>query len=294
MDEIADILEKPMDGVGEIPGHLLHPGIVGIVDNTGDVDASSLELHDDEHGVAHEPAKGEDLDIEEVHGSQDTKMILEKGLPSRATPPLRSRLEASIQQDASNATARDLMPDVGERPADTRVAPRGIVVGDGDDELSQLLASHRPSRTSRLRGRILADNELAVPPKEGVWRDNGSDMSKSGASEGLGADSEATALFVVERRALRTQQLTEDLVFSEEIVDGLLLAGLKPACDATESEAMEDGGHYQHVAVSRKAEKQSGCSVLEVWCAQRKASTTSWTASEVFRTTSSASILRTR
>jgi hypothetical protein len=154
--------------------------------------------------------------------------------------------------------------------------------------------SQRPSRATRLRGCVLSYNEVTVPTEQGIGLDDVGDVLQSSPAEGLRADSEATALFVVERRALRTQQLTEDLVFSEEIVDGLLLAGLKPARDATESEAMEDGGHYQHVAVSRKAEKQSGCSVLEVWCAQRKASTTSWTASEVFRTTSSASILTTR
>jgi hypothetical protein len=113
MDEVADILEKPIDGISEVPGHLLHPSIVGIVDNTCDVDATRLNLHDDEHGVAYEPAKGEDFDIEEVHGSQDTEVILEKGLPSGTPPPLGSWLEASIQQDASNGTASDLMSNVG-------------------------------------------------------------------------------------------------------------------------------------------------------------------------------------
>ena len=55
MDEVADIPEEAIDGIGKIPGHLLHPALESIMDDPSNVDAPGLKVHDDEHGV---PAPG--------------------------------------------------------------------------------------------------------------------------------------------------------------------------------------------------------------------------------------------
>jgi hypothetical protein len=65
------------------PPSVRHPTAVGLAHDAGDVNASGLEIDDEQHKVAHEAPASEHLDAEEVGGRDSAPMGLEEGLPIR-------------------------------------------------------------------------------------------------------------------------------------------------------------------------------------------------------------------
>ena len=49
MDEMSSPVQEPSIAIGEIASRLLHPFSIGLLDNSGNLDAASLEVNDEEH-----------------------------------------------------------------------------------------------------------------------------------------------------------------------------------------------------------------------------------------------------
>jgi hypothetical protein len=67
VDHIAHIAQEPVDAVGEVARHLLHPFTVDMARDAGDLHVARLDVDDKQDAVADEPGQREHLYVEEVH-----------------------------------------------------------------------------------------------------------------------------------------------------------------------------------------------------------------------------------
>jgi hypothetical protein len=65
-DEVPEARQRTRRGVSEVAGDLRHPGPVGLRGDASDVNASGLEVDDEQHEVAYEPSAREHLHAEKV------------------------------------------------------------------------------------------------------------------------------------------------------------------------------------------------------------------------------------
>ena len=66
MQEIATVAKGATSLHGHVPGHLLHPLLVRVNGDPGDVDLAALEMNEKQNIVGHQSAQREDLRREEV------------------------------------------------------------------------------------------------------------------------------------------------------------------------------------------------------------------------------------
>ncbi len=93
-DEVTVAPERPGDGIGEIARGLRHPGPIGLGSDAGNVNASGLEVDDEQHEIAHQAAAREHLHAEEVRGRDGPPVRLEERLPRHRAPSKGSRFDA--------------------------------------------------------------------------------------------------------------------------------------------------------------------------------------------------------
>src|SRR5580698_726130 len=79
-DQVPEARQRARRGVGEVAGELRHPSPVGRAGDAGDVNASRLEVDDEQHEIPYEAPTREHLHAEEIRGSDGTPVRLEKCL----------------------------------------------------------------------------------------------------------------------------------------------------------------------------------------------------------------------
>ena len=99
-EQVAGFVQKPIDRIGEIPGHLFHPCFLRIGGTTGEVNPTTGDLHDEQQVERYQPALRPHLDRREIDGRQDVPVRLEKGRPRglpfsfwRGLDAVRKRIE---------------------------------------------------------------------------------------------------------------------------------------------------------------------------------------------------------
>lgn len=68
-----------------------------------------------------------------------------------------------------------------------------------------------------------------MPSEDGVGRDDGADFRQGFATDGLAKDGESSPLIIGDWESLVAELLSEDLVFSLEVLDHSLLVLIKHA-----------------------------------------------------------------
>ena len=66
MQEIATVLKGAASVHRHVPGHLLHPRLVRVDGDPGDVHLAALEMDEKQYVVGHQPSQREDLYREKV------------------------------------------------------------------------------------------------------------------------------------------------------------------------------------------------------------------------------------
>ena len=84
-DQIALSEQEAVEGVGEVPRHLLHPLATGVVGNADDVYSAHGERDDEEHVVPDQANGMPDLNREEVGRCKDIPVSLQELLPRGET-----------------------------------------------------------------------------------------------------------------------------------------------------------------------------------------------------------------
>ena len=82
-NDVLNLAEKAVAGIGQIPGELRHPDLVRLRGDPGDLHGAGLELHDEEDAVADQATQGQYLDGEKVGRRQSVPMSGEERLPGR-------------------------------------------------------------------------------------------------------------------------------------------------------------------------------------------------------------------
>ena len=137
--------------------------------------------------MADQSNQGEDLDGEEVGGSDLAEVGLQERLPRQPLAALGRRFDAVFEEDSLDGVASDIDVEVVERTPDSAVSPPHVFVCHPNDEGANLVCGSRSARsgTTLLAAVVLVGDQLAVPAQDGVGRGDGSNFSEELATEGL-------------------------------------------------------------------------------------------------------------
>lgn len=64
--EVLRIAQEPVDGINEVAGNLLHPGLVWLANDAGDLHAAGLEVDDEEHVGTDDARQDDNFNGEEI------------------------------------------------------------------------------------------------------------------------------------------------------------------------------------------------------------------------------------
>jgi len=95
----------------------------------------------------------------------------------------------------------DHVPDVAQRPSESRVSPARVLDGHSDEQPRDLGRFPRPSRSASLAAVVLLGHELSVPPKDGIGAGDAGDFAQRLATEGLTQASQPSPLRVRQANA---------------------------------------------------------------------------------------------
>ena len=151
-----------------------------------------------------------------------------------------------ISEDALDRSAGDPVPKIAEGSADPGVTPPRIVDCHSHDKLRDLGGRHRPSRTSASATVVLLGDQLAVPAKDGVGRDDAGHLCQRTPSQLPSSNCESTALHVGQPQSSTAELLAQDTILRAEVVDEIFLAAVEPPSDGQHEES-ESVRHRQRL-----------------------------------------------
>ncbi len=102
MDEEASVSKKAINRVRQVSRHLRHPFVVELVADASDLHAARLEVNDEKHEVANQPAGGQHLNREEVGCRDRSPMSFQKRSPWDSLAALRCRLDSVLREKSMN------------------------------------------------------------------------------------------------------------------------------------------------------------------------------------------------
>jgi hypothetical protein len=155
--------------VRPIPSDLAHPGSVGRIDHSRDLDPTCLEVDHEQHEVPNEASPRDRFDRKEISRRDRSPMCLQEGLLTRW--PASSRIDSILREDSLDRASADGVPEIRESALDPGVAPSRIVARHLDQPLD-LAGDPRSAGTASCAPVIFLGNELAVPPEQGIRSDD--------------------------------------------------------------------------------------------------------------------------
>ena len=222
--------------VGEVPCDLRHPGFMRLTRDAGDLHGARLQLHDKEDDVPDQPAQGQYLDGEKVRRRQTVPMSRQEGLPRCLRTALWRGHDAVVLEDRFDRVSGDVVTEVLEPAADTRVAPRRVLLRHADDKRGDVRLRARTAGTSLLRAVVLVGDQKPVPAQDRVRCHDAGDVRETLPSEGLPFHGESPPLIVGEANASRAVCRAEDPVLLQQVLDDVLLLSIDPAGEQQEQE----------------------------------------------------------
>src|SRR4051794_36065599 len=141
------------------------------------------------------------------------------------------------------------MSEVRQRPDNPGVSPVAVVSGHLNYQRFDLASHPRFAGPAAGSSIVLPGDELPMPRKESLGRDDRCDGHQGTPAESFRFGRQSTALFVGKPEAATTELLTQHLVFLAQILDRLLLLLIHPARnrDQHEPEGIESAHKRYHV-----------------------------------------------
>jgi hypothetical protein len=134
------------------------------------------------------------------------------------------------------------MADILQRADDPGVAPRGILLGHPHHQALDL-QEHTRTTAAPFRVRPLAGDELPVPPKYRVGRDDRRDRGEATTAQPLSCLANRRRSSTVKRIRPRTCP-TQDAVLFDQVGHGGLLPLIEPARERRQEHS--EGPHVEH------------------------------------------------
>jgi hypothetical protein len=120
-------------------------------------------------------------------------------------------------QDIANRLIADLIPQIGQCPHNPVIATITVLLGHADDQLLDLAADPRPTRSSTgLRAIEFAGHHLAVPSQDGVWSGHIRHLGENLATQAMTNLAQRGSLGVGELQPLFQPGL-QDAIFGGQI-----------------------------------------------------------------------------
>jgi len=118
---------------------------------------------------------------------------------------------------------------VVECAANPGVTPSRILTGHPHDQLFDSGGCPGATNLPVLAAVILLRDQPPVPPKQGVWCRQGSDLEEPFSADRPGLRCQTTALTICEKQTLSTQLLEKYAVLFLQVLDHVLLAAIYPS-----------------------------------------------------------------
>jgi hypothetical protein len=143
VDQMAAIHEETFFAVNQIAGDLPHPFPVRRRRDSSDLHATALQVDHEENEVPNETAPCHDLDREEIRRSDSSPVSPQERLPSHGATP--DRIDSVLGEHALNRVPADVVSEVHQRAAYTRVSPTRILDRHPDDQALNFAFDSRAS-----------------------------------------------------------------------------------------------------------------------------------------------------
>ena len=134
-----------------------------------------------------------------------------------------------VLEDRFDRIAGDVVTEVLQPAADTRVAPRRVLVRQACDERGEVRLGARATRAALLRAVVLLGNQQAVPAQDRIGRHDAGDVGEAPSAEGFTFHGQAASLVVGEANPSGTIRRAEDPVLLAQVVNDSLLLSIDPA-----------------------------------------------------------------
>ena len=217
MQEIATISQRAAIVHGYISGDLLHPRLIGMNGEPGDIHPAALEMDEEQHVVGHQSAQRQHLCGEEVGPCQQRQMGPNERCPCAGALSLRRRRQTVASQDIADRLIGNVVAQIGQRPRNPIITPVSVLAGHANDQLLDLSLDARPARASTgLRAIELAGDKLAIPAQDGVRPGYGRDIGESLAAQPMTDLAERLSLGVREFQPPPQLRL-EDAVLGRQV-----------------------------------------------------------------------------
>src|ERR1700694_2247085 len=113
MQERAPLSRGPASPDGPVRSHLLHPLLVRVDGDPGDVYLATLKMDEKQHVVCHQSAQRKDLHCEKVGPRQHRQVSPNECCPGGCLLARRCGRYAVTAQNITDRLIRDLMPQIG-------------------------------------------------------------------------------------------------------------------------------------------------------------------------------------
>src|SRR5690606_27150608 len=145
------------------------------------------------------------------------------------------------EEDAPDGGASERVAEVRESALDSAVAPRGVLGDHAHYQLHKGITLPGATGPTLCAAVVLGSNELPIPAKERVGRDDSAELKQLHSGELFGGARKPPALGVGEPQAPGPELLSQHAVFGLEVFDGLLLLAVEPAGRDQQNEAQGEG-----------------------------------------------------
>ena len=211
MDQVARAIQEPIFGIGEISSDLAHPFLLRLLNDPGDLDPPSLEIDDEENEIADQARLRDHFDAEEVGCRYRSPVSLQERLPRHS--PLSGGIKAVFEKDPLDRVPTDLVPQVVERSSNSCVTPARVLPGHPNDQFLDFDRGLRATWPSFLAAIVFPGDQLPMPAKQRVWRQQGVDLEEPLSADRFGLDRESTTLLIGESQPLPTELIAQGSIF---------------------------------------------------------------------------------
>jgi hypothetical protein len=217
--------------VGDVACDLHHPQIVRMRCHSGDMYGSGGDVDEEQDIVRDETLDRADLDAQEVRRCQTLPMGFHKCRPSWVRISLGSGLDPVLLQGVGNGAPSNLMSQIGQCTADSRVSPGGVFKRHLHNEIHDRFHDTRATRTTPMTVIPFQRYEFAMPAQKRVRRNQGFKLVQHLPPDCTCFPSQEASLGVGEANAAPTQALLEYSVLLLKILDHIQLMAVDPTSE---------------------------------------------------------------
>ena len=209
------------------------------------MNAPRLEVEHEQHEVAHQAADGEHFNGEEVSRGDGAPVCFQEGLPRHGLSPHGRRLDAVLREYSLDGRASEVQPQILNRAAKTRVAPRRVLTCHDQQQLDRIAGrAWAAGATPARRPIVLCGDLLSVPAQDRLGRRERCHQRQSLSTERFSLLRKQPSLRVGQSKAFGPQPRPQHAVLGAQVLDGFALGATEPAGDQQDEELKRSGGRH--------------------------------------------------